>query len=62
MEKRTHKEEMEYLKKYDPILYSELTSDPCGTDCSGDSIGFGIGLTVVFILGVIGGICFFFAA
>ncbi len=24
----THKEYMEYLKKYDPITYSELTSDP----------------------------------
>lgn len=28
---KTHKEQMEYLKKYDPITYYEMTSDPCGS-------------------------------
>lgn len=51
MKKMTHKEEMEYLKKYNPILYSELTSDPCGTDSSGDGFMFGIALLVFGIIG-----------
>lgn len=34
MKNLTHKEKLQYLKKYDPITYYELTSDPCG---SGDS-------------------------
>ena len=31
----THEEYMNYLKKYDPITYSEMTSDPTGA--GGDS-------------------------
>lgn len=60
MKKLTHKEEMEYLKVYDPILYSELTSDPCGTDSSGDPFAFGLGL--FFLLGLIIGAIIYFAA
>ena len=60
MKKLTHKEEMEYLKKYDPITYSELTSDPCGTDSCGDSFAFGVG--VFFVLGAIIGSIIYFAA
>lgn len=42
--KMTHAEEMEYLKKYDPITYSELTSDP--TNARSDDSGC---LRVIFI-------------
>lgn len=28
----THKEEMEYLRKHDPITYYELTGNPTGSD------------------------------
>ena len=35
----THKEQMEYLKKHDPIHYYEMTSDPCGTS-SNTGCGF----------------------
>ena len=41
----THKEEMEWLKEHDPITYSELNSDPCG---SGEDDGW-IG-TIIFCL------------
>ena len=41
----THKEYMEYLKKYDPIKYSELTSDPTNSP-SDDSDGC---MSVIFI-------------
>ncbi len=44
MEEMAHKEYMEYLKKYDPILYSELTSDP--TNASSDDSGC---LGIIFI-------------
>lgn len=49
----THKEKMQHLKEHDPILYSELTSDPCG---SGYSDSFGI--EIVFIIIAIVGIAF----
>ena len=40
----THEEKMEWLGKYDPITYSELTSDP--TNASSDDSGC---LGVIFI-------------
>ncbi len=40
----THKERMEWLRKYDPIKYSELTSDP--TNARSDDSGC---LEVIFI-------------
>ena len=43
-EEMTHRERMEWLKKYDPITYSELTSDP--TNASSDDSGC---LGVIFI-------------
>lgn len=47
----THKEEMEYLKKHDPILYSELTSDPThGSTDSGCGLIFGIALVIIAIV------------
>jgi hypothetical protein len=48
----THKEEMDYLKKHDPITYYEMTSDPCGSGNS-DSIGVEIFLVVVVIIAII---------
>lgn len=49
--KMTHAEEMEYLKKYDPILYSELTSDPTGAS-EGDGCS-----EVIFICLIALGVC-----
>ena len=46
----THKEEMEYLKKYDPMLYYELNSDPTGTDISDDTTI--VVLTIGLLLGI----------
>lgn len=56
MEQPTHKEQMEYLKKYDPITYSEMTSDPAGGD--GD-LGAAI-FSIVMIALFIGGYLYFF--
>lgn len=42
--KMTHTEEMEWLRIYDPITYSELTSDP--TNARSDDSGC---LEVIFI-------------
>ena len=47
-----HKEYLEWLKENDPMLYSEITSDPCGTSSDDDS---GIIILCIFIL-LIGGI------
>lgn len=51
----THKEEMDYLKKHDPILYSELTSDPChGSPESYDGCLFFMAIGVIgAIIGLI---------
>ena len=37
MRRQTHKEQMEYLKEYDPITYYEMTDNPTGTN--GDNFG-----------------------
>lgn len=58
MEQPTHKEQMEYLKKYDPMTYSEMTSDPTGV--GGDS-DFGATIfSIVIIALFIGGCLYFF--
>jgi hypothetical protein len=33
----SHKDEMEYLRENDPILFYELTSDPTGASSGGSS-------------------------
>jgi hypothetical protein len=53
MEEMTHKEYMGYLKKYDPILYSELTSDPTNTS-SDDSGCLGVIFIGLIALGIWG--------
>lgn len=50
----THKEEMNMLKKQDPILYYELTSDP--TNSNGGYSGFTVVAIVAIIILLI--ICF----
>jgi len=45
---KNHKDYMKWLKENDPILYSELTSNPTGTD-GGDFSGC-LGL---FIIGIV---------
>lgn len=54
-EELTHQEKLEYWKKYDPIHYSEMTSDPCGHNT--DSSWFGI---IIFLLAVITFLIFIF--
>lgn len=46
----THKEYMNFLKKYDPITYSELTSDP--TNASSD--GGCLTVILLFVVAVLG--------
>lgn len=46
-----HKEEMEWLKKNDPITYYELTSNPTGAD--EDSWGIGCLVWFLMIVGLI---------
>ena len=46
----THKEEMECLKKHDPMLYYELNSDSTGTDISDDTTI--VLLTIGLLLGI----------
>ena len=36
--KENHSQYMKRIKKEDPILYSELTSNPTGTDTSTDNL------------------------
>ena len=54
MRQETHKEQMENLKKYDPITYYEMHSNPTGSD-SDDGDG-----CFIIILGVIAVICTLF--
>ena len=58
MEQPTHKEYLDYLKRYDPITYSEMTSDPTGV--GGDS-DFGATIfSIVMISLIVFGFLYFF--
>jgi len=46
-----HKEEMQYLREYDPITYYEMTDDPTGVDSEiPGCAGFLISLIVVALI------------
>jgi hypothetical protein len=44
-----HKDELEYLKKNDPILYYELTGNPTGVDSDSSGVGFIFFVLIVVI-------------
>lgn len=44
------KEHLEYLKEYDPIHYSEITSDPCGSG-NDDNAVFTFITIILFLIG-----------
>lgn len=46
-----HKDKMKWLKENDPILYSEMTSNPTGTDSDGCGVEFL--LICIIALGII---------
>jgi hypothetical protein len=55
MNELSHKEKLDYWKKYDPIHYSEMTSDPCGHNSSPSwwpvvLLVFSIGILVSIII------------
>ena len=54
----THKEYMSYLKKYDPITYSEMNSTPTGVD-SDDDFGATIFSIIIIALLTFGYLYFF---
>ena len=56
---RTHKEEMEYLKKYHPMEYDAYFSDPVTGNSGGDNFGCLIAI-VVGIVAVLFTLFFFF--
>lgn len=53
---KTHKEQMDELKKFDPITYYEMTSNPTGADYDGSGFDF---ITSIIIFGGIGIILWF---
>jgi hypothetical protein len=52
-----HKEEMQHLKKHDPIQYYELTSNPTGGD---NSTSFTGGFVCLVIIGLVATLLFCF--
>lgn len=54
---KTHKEEMEELKKFDPITYYEMTDNPTGTN--GDNFGC-LTLIIAILVAVLFTLIFFF--
>jgi len=59
--KMTHKEDIEYLKKYHPMEYDAYFSDPVTGNSGGDNDGC-LTLIIVFIIVIIFTLGFFFGA
>lgn len=57
MKQETHKEQMKRLKKFDPITYYEMHSNPTGSDSDDGLFGF---FATVAILATLVGIAYLF--